>query len=148
MRKNRSGTWMEKQVELLLNTIACSLHGSRIIRQKTFASLETEGVVVPKQLRNRKFDTVYLWKNARITAEFNYYGGGGSKPQEIIDSYIDRQRQLANDGWRFILITDGLGWLAGTNQLRRGIEELDFIMNLYFVRNGLLKAAILACTES
>jgi type II restriction enzyme len=80
--------------------------------------------------------------------EFNYYGGGGSKPQEIIDSYIDRQRQLANDGWRFILVTDGLGWLAGKNQLFRGIEELDFIMNLSFVKAGLLEAAIRECAKS
>jgi type II restriction enzyme len=144
-RKNRSGTWMEKEIEHHLAAAAKGMRGSRVIRQKTFGHVAQLGVAVPQPLINRKFDIFYSWKGANINIETNYYGGGGSKPQEIIDSYIDRQRQLATCRWRFILITDGMGWAAGENQLRRGIEELDFVMNLHFVEAGLLEAAIQEC---
>ncbi|MCX5685038.1 MAG: DpnII family type II restriction endonuclease, partial [Planctomycetota bacterium] len=146
-RKNRSGTWMEKEIEHHLVAAAKAMPGSRIIRQKSFGHIAQLGVAVPKPLVNRKFDIFYSWKSANINIETNYYGGGGSKPQEIIDSYIDRQRQLATCRCRFILITDGMGWAAGENQLRRGIDELDFVMNLRFVEAGLLEAAIKECAK-
>ena len=146
-RKNRSGTWMERQIDRHLSEAARAMPGSEIITQKTFAHVQEMGHAVPASLLNRRFDIFYNWHKANINIETNYFGGGGSKPQEIVDSYIDRQRQLAASGWRFILITDGMGWDAGANQLRRGILELDFMMNLTFVSSGLLKAAIQECAK-
>lgn len=146
-RKNRSGNWMEGQIDSHLKAAADAMPGSVIITQKKFSQLEAGGHPVPQALKDRRFDIFYHWGNARINIETNYYGGGGSKPQEIIDSYIDRQRQLATKEWRFILITDGLGWDAGQNQLRRGVRELEFVMNLHFVQAGLLRAAIQECAK-
>ncbi|HUS45986.1 MAG TPA: type II restriction endonuclease [Phycisphaerae bacterium] len=146
-RKNRSGTWMENQVEGHIAAALENLPGSRMIHQKTFGGLAKQGIQIPSQLRNRQFDLAFLRGRTRINIEVNYYGGGGSKPQEIIDSYINRQDVLRKADWRFILITDGFGWKAGQNQLRRGVEEFDFIMNLHFVRAGLLVHAIQQCAR-
>jgi len=141
-RKNRSGTWMERIVERQIVIDAQKHPEARIVRQRRFSSLADEGLAIPRNLRNRMFDLAYLDGPCRINIETNFYVEAGSKPQEIIDSYIDRQRQLQEAGWHFILITDGKGWIGGENQLRRGVQDLDFVANLNFVRAGLVQAAI------
>lgn len=139
-RKNRSGKAMENLVEPILSKILSRGYLSDIVTQKTFAYFEdVHSLPVPAQLRDRKFDAVCVKDSKPINIEVNFYGGGGSKPQEIVDSYINRRNELKGAGWHFIWITDGPGWKTGVNQIRKGIEEIEFVLNLRFVKQGFLE---------
>jgi type II restriction enzyme len=139
-RKNRSGTAMESLVDPILKGI----EGIRIFKQKTFKYLrEKEKIVTPERLLNRKFDYVIISKSIFFNMEVNYYDGQGSKPQEIVDSYINRKKELSKEGWNFIWLTDGVGWKQGGHQIRNAFEDMDFILNLEFARGGILKEILI-----
>jgi len=72
----------------------------------------------------------------------NFYNVSGSKPQEIIDSYIERQKELKEYGYEFSLITDGPAWKKQKSQLTKAFENIDYVLNTYFVRLGILEEII------
>jgi type II restriction enzyme len=142
-RKNRSGSAMELAVLPLMQTLVESNKGLSLLFQKQFKDVEKSwGLSVPTTLRERRFDYVIKKDKTLINIEVNFFAGGGSKPQEIVDSYINRQNELYAEGWKFIWITDGRGWKAGKNQIQRAIKEIDYVLNLDFVRRGLLEHII------
>ncbi|HOO13441.1 MAG TPA: DpnII family type II restriction endonuclease, partial [Bacillota bacterium] len=74
-------------------------HGNRyiILFQKKFHYLEKKfGIKVSAAIRNRKADFILMNtdKGRVVNIEVNFYSGTGSKPQEIVDSYINRQEEL------------------------------------------------------
>lgn len=144
-RKNRSGTAMESLLNPIINQISEKLRFKAVLYQKSFGSLEDRfGVSVSPHLRNRKADFIILKNNYKIiNIEANFYSGTGSKPQEIVDSYINRQRELEENRIKFIWITDGFGWKGQKNQIRKGFELIDYVLNIFFVREGLLEGILL-----
>ncbi|MFQ5874961.1 MAG: type II restriction endonuclease [Dehalococcoidia bacterium] len=143
-RKNRSGSSMERLIYPLLEQLAPEVQGMRVITEKKFSDLESLGVSTPPGLKDRRFDIVVLTASQRFNIETNFYAGGGSKPQEIVDSYINRKNELARAGWRFVWVTDGHGWRSGANQMRKAFREMDYILNLEWVRRGLLTEVLTA----
>lgn len=138
-RKNRSGTAMES----LINPILDKIKGVKIIKQKAFKYLEEkEKIKIPRKLSNRKFDYVIINKNKYFNMEVNYYDGQGSKPQEIVDSYINRRNELTNEGWGFIWLTDGVGWRGGTNQITNAFNDMEYVLNIEFARKGILEGIV------
>lgn len=141
-RKNRSGKAMELVIEPILKQINSKISERLdILQQKYFRYIEKNlDFKVSPSLRNRKSDFIII-KNERkvINIEVNFYRGTGSKPQEIVDSYINRQNDLKEDGFYFIWITDGEGWKGQKNQIRKGFRKIDYLLNLHFVREGLLE---------
>ncbi len=121
-RKNRSGLFLEKMViEVIIDLIARK-PDIKWLEQKNFKYLETEfGISIPPPLRNRKFDHVVIRKGKATNIEVNFYGGTGSKPGEIVSSYINRGEVLSAAGWKFVWLTDGEGWKSMQNPLRTGI---------------------------
>ena len=77
-------------------------------------------------------------KKKAINFEVNFYNGSGSKPEEIIDSYINRQNDLKSVGIDFALVTDGKCWSSASNQLSKGFRHLDFLLNFYMLKHGML----------
>jgi len=137
-RKNRSGTFLEN---LARETIDHTGLPERCIRleQITFKKIsEKYGVEVPEQLQNKKCDIVLLSKNRDINIETNFYEGTGSKPPAIVGEYTDRNRLLKDKGWNFIWLTDGGGWKKMKNPLLEGIKEIDYVINVEMLRNGIL----------
>jgi len=60
-RKNRSGTWMERQIEGHLSIDQTKHPNAVIFKQKTFARLaKLAGIEGPPALMNRQFDLVYV----------------------------------------------------------------------------------------
>ena len=51
-----------------------------------------------------------------------------------MDSYIERQNELRENGFEFIWVTDGIGWKDQKNQIEKGFERVDYLLNLHFVR--------------
>ncbi len=144
-RKNRSGSSMENLLFPILRAIGDKNPGITVIVEKKFSELAPSGPwQIPAGLRDRRFDLVVLTPGHAFNVETNFYSGGGSKPQEIVDSYINRHRELAQAGWGFIWVTDGDGWRSGVNQIRKGFKDMDFVLNLHFVRQGVLSRIITA----
>lgn len=139
-RKNRSGRIAETMLYNQLEKIKAEADVEVIMVQKKFMELEKEGYTVPARLRDRKSDFIVMKKTGRIIdIEVNFYNVAGSKPQEIVDAYLNRQRELNEAGVELIWVTDGPGWLAGVNQLEKALDLIDYILNFKLVRIGLLK---------
>ena len=142
-RKNRSGLFLEKLVTEVLYDMSAKDSSVVSVAQKTFAHLEDRyGIRIPPTLRDRKFDYVVISKGKATNIEVNFYGGTGSKPSEIVNSYINRAQALSSEGWRFVWLTDGQGWRKMQNQLRVGIANIDYVINAKLLRDGLLEKVI------
>ena len=142
-RKNRSGTSMESLVKGFLDDLKQEHPGLQVREQKTFSYLErTENIAVPASLKNRRFDIAVSIGEQHFNIETNFYSGTGSKPQEIVDSYINRQNELKKAGWKFIWITDGNGWSGMSSQVDIAFTQMDYILNLALVREGVLSAML------
>ena len=140
-RKNRSGDSMELVIKPFIEKINLK-HDNRyiILFQKNFNYLQKNfGIKVSASIRNRKADFILINadKDRVVNIEVNFYSGTGSKPQEIVDSYINRQEELKENGFEFIWITDGYGWKGQKNQIEKGFRKVNYLLNLHFVRKGL-----------
>lgn len=141
-RKNRSGDAMELAIKPLIESLARN-HGFDFLFQKKFNVVEQKyGIKPPADLASRKSDFI-IHKNGKVVnIEVNYYSGSGSKPEEIVDSYINRRNELVENNWGFIWVTDGDVWNTSHNQLKKGFDKLDYLLNLDFTRKGMLKGAL------
>ena len=140
-RKNRSGDAMEDLLSPLLHNIADELQ-CKVIFQKKFGSVQALGGKIPIELANRKSDFILYSNRSFVNIEVNYFSGAGSKPEEIVDSYINRQNELKKSGWSFIWITDGDVWRVAENQITKAFNGMDYVMNIEFARKGILKEAL------
>lgn len=141
-RKNRSGEAMERLLTPLIQNIANEMN-YRLLSQKKFGSVQPLGGVVPPELANRKADFILYLGKKFVNIEANYFSGAGSKPEEIVDSYINRRNELVKNHWNFIWITDGDVWRVSENQIVKAFNGLDYIFNIEFSRRGLLKEALI-----
>jgi type II restriction enzyme len=139
-RKNRSGDAMEQLLEPIIQQISNEID-CKVLSQKKFENMALYGRV-PRSLTKRTADFILYKNNKMVNIEVNYYSGGGSKPEEIVPSYINRNNELKANGWEFIWITDGNAWIGSGNQLTNAFNELDYIMNINFTNKGLLKEAL------
>ncbi|MGB9677557.1 MAG: type II restriction endonuclease [Candidatus Ratteibacteria bacterium] len=141
-RKNRSGNAMELTLRPIVEEIILKKNSPfKMLFQKKFQYLEKNfNFKVNSSIKNRKADFIIIKdKNKVINIEVNFYSGTGSKPQEIVDSYIERQNELKENGFEFIWITDGEGWRGQKNQIHKGFEKVNYLLNLHFARQGLLE---------
>lgn len=144
-RKNRSGLFLEKMAREVMIDLESRYPDIKWLEQKNFKYVEAElGISAPPALRDRKFDHVIVSKGKATNIEVNFYGGTGSKPGEIVSSYINRGEVLSSKGWKFVWLTDGEGWKSMQNSLRVGVEYIDYVLNAYLLREGLLEKIILA----
>lgn len=135
-RKNRSGSAMESLISPVLNKIKTIT----VYSQSTFGKIADKlNITIDAGLKARKFDYVVVAGKQHYNIEVNYYSGQGSKPQEIVDSYINRNNELKRSGWKFIWITDGNGWKSGINQLTKAFKEMDYVLNVSLAKRGLLR---------
>jgi len=140
-RKNRSGIAMERLLTPLLKSVASEMN-CRVLSQTKFEAVPLLGGVVPRELANRKADFIFYSGRKFVDIEANYFSGAGSKPEEIVDSYINRRNELVKNQWNFIWITDGDVWRTSENQIVKAFNGLDYIFNIEFSRKGLLKEAL------
>lgn len=140
-RKNRSGVAMELAMKPIIDEISSQVDTiTTVLFQKKFKYLENLKIPVPSALKERKADFLVIKEDESvINIEVNFYSGTGSKPQEIVDSYINRQNELKENGFDFIWVTDGYGWSGQKNQIAKGFDKVDYLLNLHFSRKGLLK---------
>ena len=139
-RKNRSGEAMEQLIKPVIEAASKEI-GAKCLFQKAFKTVGLHGRF-PASLANRKTDFIVYKGNKFVNIEVNYYSGAGSKPEEIVDSYINRKNELEANGWKFIWITDGNVWKGSESQLTKAFQNMDYIFNINFSNQGLLKEAL------
>ena len=140
-RKNRGGKAFEIACEPIIREI-CTKYGVKVITQKQFKYLRTEGFEIDEDIANRKADFILLKGKTCMNIEVNFFSEAGSKPEEIIDSYINRQADLEKNNIQFALITDGNCWSGTTNQLNKGFRHLNCIMNYKMAKMGMLEEIV------
>ena len=130
-RKNRGGTAFEDACEPVIKKI-CEKYNVTMLSQKQFKKLKDYGFSISEDIANRKADFILIKNNKALNIEVDYFFGGGSKPEEIIDSYINRQHDLDKLNMGFVLLTDGLCWdNKSKNQLQKGSNTISFSL-VYF----------------
>ena len=142
-RKNRGGAAFELACEPIIKEI-CDKYNISVITQKQFKELIKKGFSISQDIENRKADFIIfnITKRIIMNIEVNFFNGGGSKPEEIIDSYINRQNDLNANGISFALITDGNCWRGTTHQLSKGFRHIHYLMNYGLLKKGLLEEII------
>jgi type II restriction enzyme len=142
-RKNRSGLFLETMVKEILNDLLSRNTDLVFIEQKTFGYVENKyHVEIPSTLRDRKFDYAVINKGKGTTIEVNFYSGTGSKPSEIVSSYINRGEVLSSAGWKFVWLTDGVGWKKMQRPFHIGVENIGYVINANLLRKGILEKII------
>ncbi|MCX8189550.1 MAG: type II restriction endonuclease [Nitrososphaeria archaeon] len=127
-RKNRAGAVFNKMIEHLIDKITEKFRKENIpLTYKREVELGKIGISYPGQ---KTVDFLIFYKDKPLAAfEVNIYHGTGSKPNEIVRSYIRLHMILKNSGILFFWLTDGPGWVKMWNQFREGVENIDYIMN-------------------
>lgn len=135
-RKNRGGKAFELASEPIIRKI-CQKYGIELLIQKQFKYLQSEYKMnINDNIANRKADFILIKNEKVINIEANFYFASGSKPEEIIDSYVNRQYELKQNNIEFIYLTDGVGCWGNIdkNQLIKGFNSINYILNFYMLK--------------
>ena len=122
-RKNRSGYLMENQIASILENAGISY------RQEVYSTEYSELSVLGED--KKRFDFVIETEHCKYLMEVNFYSGGGSKLNEVARAYSELSPKInAVDGFKFIWITDGIGWKSAKNKLEEAFYAVPNIYNL------------------
>ena len=141
-RKNRSGSNMEKIVEVFVKKV-CEENNLKYICQANSSKIKNEfNIKLDTNWDDKKYDFVIKTSDNLIFMEVNFYGVGGSKLNEVSRAYININNHIKALGNKFIWITDGQGWISAGNQLRETFENNDYIFNLLMLKDNILSEVI------
>jgi len=142
-RKNRGGKSFEHACEPVIARI-CKKYNIELLTQKKFKELEKKGFKINEEISNRKADFILLKNNNILNIEANFYFTSGSKPEEIIDSYSKREKDLHNNKIKFIYLTDGKGCWGNVdkNQLINGFKNITYLINFNMLKNDFFEEII------
>lgn len=138
-RKNRSGHIMEDIVETFIDDI-CLRNGWKYLKEATAATLLSEwNIELPVDKSRRRLDFVIHNGINIYLIETNFYGGGGSKLKSTAKEYEKISKYWNDSGFKFLWITDGIGWKTSALPLEEAFDNLDYILNLEMLSNNLLE---------
>lgn len=143
-RKNRGGTMMENIVEQYLKKTGLQYHKEMYISQ-----IQEKWGIDLSNISNdgkstKRFDFVVEAKNQIFALEVNFYASGGSKLNETARSYkliAEESRDIPN--FKFVWITDGIGWKSARNNLRETFDSMENIYCIHELENGILDKLML-----
>lgn len=91
----------------------------------------------------KRFDFVVKTKSNIIGIETNFYSSSGSKLNETARGYKALAiRASAIEGFKFVWITDGLGWVGAKHNLEEMFEITDNIYSINDLENGAITQMI------
>ena len=142
-RKNRGGHLMENLVEKYIQD-AGFIKGKTYFKEIKIKELEKITGLSLAALSNsgktvKRFDYVVLKNGFTYAIETNFYASSGSKLNETARSY--KALALASKGiarFKFVWITDGLGWIDARNNLEETFDVLETIYNIKELEEGIL----------
>lgn len=122
-RKNRSGSLMEGQVASIFDEAGINY------RSEVYSTEFPELSVLGED--KKRFDFVVATDECTYLVEVNFYSGGGSKLNEVARAYSELSPKInAVDGFRFVWITDGVGWNSARNKLEEAFYAIPDVYNL------------------
>lgn len=125
-RKNRSGNVMETTLKNLFKSYKLNFQEQVNIYNIPNLSLGDD---------IKKFDFAINGKNKKYLIECNFYSTGSSKLNETARSYIEISEKISKfDGFSFVWITDGQGWLDAKTKLSEAYKSVQ-IYNLSNINN-------------
>ena len=137
-RKNRGGHAMENIVEVFIKDV-CEKNNFRYLKEANAEKIKHKlGYNVPVDKSSRRYDFVIDNGKELFIIETNFYGGSGSKLKSTAGEYRNLFDVL-NDKYKFIWITDGMGWKTTTKPLRETFNHNDYLFNLSMLEKGILE---------
>ncbi len=122
-RKNRSGHIMENKIAKILQ------ENNITFRQEVYSSEFSELSVLGTD--EKRFDFYIMTPKKKYLIEVNFYSGGGSKLNEVARSYTELAPKINSvEGFEFVWITDGIGWVSARNKLEEAYAKIPSIYNL------------------
>lgn len=77
------------------------------------------------------FDFIVKTEARTFLIEVNFYSTGGSKLNEVAQSYTDIAPKVNTvNGFEFVWITDGKGWDSAKNKLEEAFMAIPRVYNL------------------
>lgn len=143
-RKNRGGHLMENLVEKYIQE-AGFVKGKTYFKEMKIKELEKISGLSLSALSNsgktvKRFDFVLIKNGVTFAIETNFYATNGSKLNETARSYKTlalESKDIPN--FKFVWITDGIGWISTRNNLEETFDVLDDIYNIKELEEGILK---------
>lgn len=122
-RKNRSGDI----TELLLHRI---LTANGIEHRLEVPSSEFPSIQKALGTDEKRFDFVIETKRCTYLIEVNFYSDGGTKLNEVARSFSGIAPKVNSvEGFEFVWVTDGKGWLKAKNKLEEAYNEIERMYN-------------------
>ncbi len=143
-RKNRGGHLMENLVEKFIIE-AGFVKGKTYFKELKIKPLEKLTGLSLDSLSNsgktvKRFDFVMIQNGITYAIETNFYNSSGSKLNETARSYKTlalESKDIPN--FKFVWITDGLGWVDARHNLEETFDVLDTIYNIKELEDGILE---------
>ena len=143
-RKNRGGHLMENLVEKFIIE-AGFVKGKTYFKELKIKPLEKLTGLSLDSLSNsgktvKRFDFVIIQNGITYAIETNFYYSSGSKLNETARSYKTlalESKDIPN--FKFVWITDGLGWVDARHNLEETFDVLDTIYNIKELEDGILE---------
>ncbi|MBI2092356.1 MAG: type II restriction endonuclease [Deltaproteobacteria bacterium] len=137
-RKNRSGHAMEEVVEFFVDDV-CKRRDLTYLKEANATEIASRfGIDIPVDKSSRRYDFVIKTSKGLYIVETNYYSGGGSKLKATAGEYKVLHNTLKTAGYKFIWITDGLGWKTTHLPLLETFNNNDYLLSLTMLENGIL----------
>ena len=141
-RKNRSGHAMEDVAEFFIADV-CKKHDFKYLKEANAAEIMSSfGINVPVDKSSRRYDFVIKTPRDLYLIETNYYGGGGSKLKATAGEYKHLNNTIKNTPYKFVWITDGLGWRTTHLPLLETFNNNDYLLSLAMLENGVLERIV------
>jgi len=138
-RKNRGGHQMEDLVEGYLRKT-----GKQYFKEMYLSEIERRWGFDLSALSNqgqstKRFDFVVKTASCVYAIETNFYSSGGSKLNETARSYKMLAEESAGiHGFKFVWLTDGIGWISARGNLKETFDVLPTIYNIAELETGVL----------
>ena len=137
-RKNRGGHAMENIVEVFIKDV-CEKNNFKYLKEANAEKIKHKLVYdVPVDKSSRRYDFVIDNGKELFIIETNFYGGGGSKLKSTAGEYRNLFDVLKGK-YKFIWITDGMGWKRTAKPLRETFDYNDYLLNLAMLEKGILE---------
>lgn len=142
-RKNRGGHLMEDLVEKFIQKAGFK-KGETYFKEMYLQDIEEKWKLDMSFISNqnqatKRFDFVVKTDNCIYGIETNFYASGGSKLNETARSYkmiAEESKKVV--GFKFVWLTDGMGWISARNNLKETFDSMEDIYNIADMKDGVI----------
>ncbi|WGS65762.1 type II restriction endonuclease [Marinitoga aeolica] len=127
-RKNRTGKNMSKIITKIFENN--NIPFRKEVNSSEYKEIKSLG------FDKKVFDFVVETLKKKYLIEVNFYNSGGSKLNEVARSYTEIAQKINQyQGFEFVWITDGKGWLDAKNKIQEAFNKIEKIYNLHTLNN-------------